>query len=167
MKLFAFKLGAEYQTFTREIEAKIDLVSGKYMIPAFATNIELIEQKEGFQRYFKEGDWHYIEDNIGTEYFDSNGNQTKINRLGEVPPTDALFERPIITPSNEELESSARASRNTLINKVSIEIERLTDNKKETENWRTYRQFLRDIPSQKGFPQSIDWGIAPAEYSGN
>ena len=28
-------------------------------------------------------------------------------------------------------------------------------------NWATYRQHLRDIPSQEGFPFNIDWGTAP------
>lgn len=28
-------------------------------------------------------------------------------------------------------------------------------------NWATYRQHLRDIPSQEGFPFHIDWGTAP------
>ena len=27
--------------------------------------------------------------------------------------------------------------------------------------WAVYRQHLRDIPSQKGFPFNIDWGVAP------
>ena len=27
--------------------------------------------------------------------------------------------------------------------------------------WAVYRQHLRDIPAQKGFPFNIDWGIAP------
>lgn len=27
--------------------------------------------------------------------------------------------------------------------------------------WSTYRQHLRDIPQQEGFPFSIDWGISP------
>lgn len=28
-------------------------------------------------------------------------------------------------------------------------------------NWATYRQHLRDIPTQEGFPFNIDWGTAP------
>lgn len=28
-------------------------------------------------------------------------------------------------------------------------------------HWATYRQHLRDIPSQEGFPFTIDWGTAP------
>ena len=28
-------------------------------------------------------------------------------------------------------------------------------------DWATYRQHLRDIPSQDGFPFNIDWGVSP------
>lgn len=28
-------------------------------------------------------------------------------------------------------------------------------------SWATYRQHLRDIPQQEGFPFEIDWGAAP------
>ena len=28
-------------------------------------------------------------------------------------------------------------------------------------DWATYRQHLRDIPSQDGFPFNIDWGASP------
>ena len=27
--------------------------------------------------------------------------------------------------------------------------------------WATYRQLLRDIPEQAGFPNTIDWPVAP------
>ncbi len=27
--------------------------------------------------------------------------------------------------------------------------------------WSVYRQHLRDIPSQEGFPFNIDWGVSP------
>lgn len=30
-----------------------------------------------------------------------------------------------------------------------------------TDEWRTYRQALRDIPAQSGFPGIIKWPIAP------
>ena len=30
-------------------------------------------------------------------------------------------------------------------------------------DWATYRQHLRDVPSQEGFPFNIDWGTSPNE----
>lgn len=30
------------------------------------------------------------------------------------------------------------------------------------EAWATYRQALRDVPAQSGFPETIDWPVPPA-----
>ena len=38
----------------------------------------------------------------------------------------------------------------------------LTSLKKIFDNsWAVYRQHLRDVPNQEGFPFDIDWGVAP------
>lgn len=43
----------------------------------------------------------------------------------------------------------------------------LTSLKKIFDNdWAIYRQHLRDITKQEGFPFNIDWGTAPDEVSG-
>ena len=34
------------------------------------------------------------------------------------------------------------------------------------EQWRTYRQALRDIPQQEGFPDNIEWPQKPKDKSG-
>tara|TARA_R110000796_G_scaffold135039_1_gene251155 strand:+ start:1461 stop:1736 length:276 start_codon:yes stop_codon:yes gene_type:complete len=31
-----------------------------------------------------------------------------------------------------------------------------------TDDWRTYRQALRDVPAQAGFPTSVTWPTAPS-----
>jgi len=31
-----------------------------------------------------------------------------------------------------------------------------------TDAWRTYRQALRDVPAQAGFPNSITWPVEPS-----
>lgn len=31
-----------------------------------------------------------------------------------------------------------------------------------TDEWRTYRQTLRDVPSQSGFPSNIKWPTEPS-----
>jgi IS1 family transposase len=31
-----------------------------------------------------------------------------------------------------------------------------------TDEWRTYRQALRDIPSQSGFPTNVTWPVEPS-----
>ena len=31
-----------------------------------------------------------------------------------------------------------------------------------TDEWRVYRQILRDLPAQAGFPENITWPVAPS-----
>jgi hypothetical protein len=31
-----------------------------------------------------------------------------------------------------------------------------------TDEWRTYRQALRDVPAQSGFPTNVTWPIEPS-----
>ncbi|MEO9655898.1 hypothetical protein [Marinomonas sp.] len=96
MKLSTFKLGATYPVFIEQIETKKDPVSGKWLKPGYSTDVELIAEKEGFQRYFKDGSWHYVVDNIGTEYWDEDGTKHTITELGEEVPDGGLLEAPII-----------------------------------------------------------------------
>ena len=38
----------------------------------------------------------------------------------------------------------------------------LPDAKTNKEKWETYRQALRDIPEQKGFPYEVTWPVPPS-----
>ncbi|WP_217494995.1 hypothetical protein [Marinomonas sp. FW-1] len=110
--LNAFKLGAKYPVFTKQITAKKDPVSGKWMIPSFATKVKLIPEKAGHQRYFKDGAWHYVVDNTGTEYFLADGSKHTITELGEELPEGALLEDPPKPePTFEERQALAIAQR--------------------------------------------------------
>lgn len=31
-----------------------------------------------------------------------------------------------------------------------------------TDEWRTYRQSLRDLPAAEGFPETVNWPVAPS-----
>lgn len=65
-------------------------------------------------------------------------------------------------PTDEELASMARARRDALLlscdwivvrsNELGVSI---------PEDWFEYRQALRDIPQQPGFPNEIEWPIRP------
>lgn len=59
-----------------------------------------------------------------------------------------------------------RSTRDELADRVSREINRLEDIGVDASNWREYRQKLRDIPEQDGFPFDIDWGELPADFTG-
>ena len=116
MKLNTFKLGSAYQVFICQIEAKKDAASGKWLKPGYATDVELIAEKEGFQRYFKDSTWHYVVDNIGTEYWDEDGTKQTITELGEEVPEGALLEAPIIPITLEAQTALANAECTKRIN---------------------------------------------------
>ena len=59
-------------------------------------------------------------------------------------------------------EEDARAERNALITAsdwTQVADAPLTQN--ERARWREYRQRLRDVPQQPGFPASVDWPAEP------
>jgi hypothetical protein len=116
--LNGFQLGAKYPVYTKRIKARMDAVNKtkRVLIPAYATDVELVDEKEGFQRYFKDGEWHYVVNNIGKEYWDEDGSKHAINELGEEIPDGALFEEPIIPPTLEEQTVLANAECSRRIN---------------------------------------------------
>ena len=65
-------------------------------------------------------------------------------------------------PTVEQLSAEARARRDTLLSSCDWTIlsdAPLTTAKKNA--WKAYRQALRDIPSQPGFPNDIQWPSIP------
>tara|TARA_R100000278_G_scaffold106021_1_gene82558 strand:- start:710 stop:961 length:252 start_codon:yes stop_codon:yes gene_type:complete len=72
----------------------------------------------------------------------------------------ALSEEEISSYNAEEaaLQSDLiRNQRNTLLSQSDVYAlaDRITD------EWRTYRQALRDVPSQAGFPTNVTWPTKP------
>lgn len=57
------------------------------------------------------------------------------------------------------LAKQARAMRDELL--TSCDFTQLDDSPRNKIAWKTYRQLLRDIPDQAGFPENIDWPIQP------
>lgn len=68
--------------------------------------------------------------------------------------SDGSFLAPAITVTPEEI----RAERNYLLSLTDWMA--LSDNTMTTE-WASYRQALRDITSQSGFPYSVEWPVKP------
>tara|TARA_R100001369_G_scaffold854_1_gene2732 strand:- start:31 stop:309 length:279 start_codon:yes stop_codon:yes gene_type:complete len=56
------------------------------------------------------------------------------------------------------LEQTAKEKRNELLS--ASDSMALAD--RITDEWRTYRQALRDLPTQAGFPTSITWPVEPS-----
>lgn len=63
-------------------------------------------------------------------------------------------------PGDEELARRARAKRESLLK--SSDWTQLPDVSETVSSvWRVYRQALRDITAQTGFPRVIEWPVAP------
>lgn len=109
------------------------LTPDEYLIPAHATTIAPAEP--GVGKYAK---W--------------NGTEWTIEDIEEPVP---------VTPSEPDLALEARAKRNALI--ADTDWTQLSDVPIANRTaWATYRQALRDVPQQVGFPIEITWPSAPS-----
>jgi len=86
-------------------------------------------------------------------------------------PGDPLYERaqagefgsiaPYVAPDPDEMAAQeARQTRDRLL--ASSDWTQVADAPVDAAAWATYRQALRDVPQQEGFPENITWPEAPA-----
>lgn len=68
--------------------------------------------------------------------------------------TWAVVDRP-----SEDVAYSVRKKRDEAL--VSSDWTQLQNSPVDVASWATYRQSLRDIPSQEGFPTNVNWPTAP------
>ena len=88
------------------------------------------------------------------KYREING---RIEQYAEAAPVSNVPE-----PTTEQLEMQIRAQRNsllTLCDWTQLSDAPLTDGEKQ--EWAEYRQALRDVPEQAGFPDAVVWPSAP------
>jgi hypothetical protein len=71
----------------------------------------------------------------------------------------STYEEDVVEPSLEELASSVRAKRDSLL--AISDWTQVADAPVDQAAWAAYRQALRDIPSQEGFPHSVVWPKKP------
>lgn len=71
----------------------------------------------------------------------------------------STYEEDVVEPSLEELASSVRAKRDSLL--AASDWTQVADAPVDQAAWAAYRQALRDIPSQEGFPVSVVWPNKP------
>lgn len=95
-----------------------------------------------------------ISDEYHAELIDGQSQGKIIDWSGNIP---VLADMPL--PSIEELASVARSSRDAIL--TSCDWTQAADAPVDQVAWRIYRQALRDVPEQAGFPLDIDWPIAP------
>jgi len=65
----------------------------------------------------------------------------------------------VTTPTPEVLATKARNKRNALLSQS--DWTQVADAPVDQTAWATYRQALRDITIQAGFPETIDWPTVP------
>jgi hypothetical protein len=64
-----------------------------------------------------------------------------------------------VAPDPTTLATAARSKRNGLLSQS--DWTQVADAPVDQAAWATYRQALRDITIQAGFPENIDWPVAP------
>ena len=73
------------------------------------------------------------------------------------------FNEPILTVAVDELTALARVQRNNLLQQTDWRVVVAAESGGAISDvWKAYRQALRDLPAQKGFPVKIKWPVAPA-----
>ena len=81
----------------------------------------------------------------------------KTGTVTERPMTDE--ELAVTTPTPEALATKARTQRNNLLSQS--DWTQVADAPVDQTAWATYRQALRDITDQEGFPETIVWPVEP------
>ena len=67
-----------------------------------------------------------------------------------------------LPPTNEQLAHYIRSQRASLLGRADFAINNAEDNGADPSVWRKYRQQLRDITKQNGFPLNINWPVMPS-----
>ncbi|MCM1224017.1 MAG: phage tail assembly chaperone [Lachnospiraceae bacterium] len=115
---------------------------------------------------WKNGQWETTPDWRGTTYYLRNENnqiqQVEIKELGKTVPEGAYLNRDDVPETEKEKASAIRAERNVRIAEADIAINKAEDTGLDTAALRVYRQALRDVPQQSGFPESVNWPVNPA-----
>lgn len=70
------------------------------------------------------------------------------------------YDAAVATGDVEEAADAARAIRNQLLDDCDNMLVPDRPNV-DVEAWKAYRQALRDVPEQEGFPMVIEWPVAP------
>ena len=92
------------------------------------------------------------DDNLFTSVENPDGSWTATPRTA-----DDIAER--LTIENAQQAAAVRADRNARL--AATDWTQIADSTADKPAWATYRQALRDVPSQAGFPQSVTWPQEP------
>ena len=140
-----------------------------HLIPADATTAEppLVEANEVAQFDLETGDWQIKSDWRGLKYWTPDGDEHLISEIGLEPSQDALYEPPPPpAPTLAEEAELARARRDAYLRASDwTQVQDAPLSEGERQEWRDYRQALRDVPGQPTFPAQIEWPSGPGGVS--
>lgn len=97
--------------------------------------------------------WEYQENSLENSPL-SVGDTGTSSATAWAPPPAPIFEE----PTQEEI---VRFERNSLLKDTDWMV--LSDSSQPSQEWLDYRQALRDIPQQEGFPSNVVWPIKPTK----
>jgi hypothetical protein len=112
-------------------------------------------------RYTEDGGVLVEQDN-GIDLYVFDGDVYQQAKQGAFGPVAEYLPPPAPTP--EQLEAQAREKRNTLLAEsdwTQLPDARAAMGAEKAAEWDTYRQALRDITDQPGFPEEINWPVKP------
>jgi hypothetical protein len=97
-----------------------------------------------------DGKW-YTKWNLGPSFFDTEDSEGNVT-------TAAQNEAAYKAMKDAEQAKSVRASRDIKLSETDW---RFRSDMTPSQAWKDYCQALRDVPSQAGFPWTIEWPVAP------
>ena len=101
--------------------------------------------------------WNGAEWELKTDYAQAEAFGLSKKSLPDIKP-----EKPDYNPderAREQLAADIRAERDRLIATTDYAVQ--PDSPHDTPEMRAYRQALRDVPQQEGFPDSVEWPEKP------
>lgn len=160
----------EFLNTTDAIQDPLD--DTNFLIPAYATTVAP-PKLSGKVAVFNNGSWSLVIDQRGMYYDTTTKQQGYFDLLGSTPPGTITSSAPISSTciwnnddkNWEEPALDATAIRLDRTNRLSkcdwtqFSDGPLSSSKKTA--WATYRQALRDITKQSGFPGTITWPTEP------
>jgi hypothetical protein len=96
------------------------------------------------------GKW-YTKWNLGPSFFDTEDDEGNVT-------TAAQNEAAYKAAKDAEQAKSIRTTRDTKLSETDW---RFRSDMTPSQEWKDYCQALRDVPSQAGFPWTIEWPVAP------